>query len=279
MTAWWNGHGVGFDIESDSPDPDDARIITACATIIRPGMAPVVHEWVARPERDIPEGATAVHGITTEWAREHGKPRADAVHDIAHIISGASTLCPLICHNAPYDLTVLDRELRRLGGAGINLHDDGLPMFGHGPQPFAVIDTLVLDKQVDRYRGGKGGRKLTAAAPVYGVELTAEQAHAADSDVRASVQMALAIARRCSMDRDELSELYADRRYPHLMARPFHEIRDLDVVELHRAQIEWAAEQAAGLAEWARANPEKTDIDPSTVDGTWPLRWMREEQV
>ncbi len=276
MTAWWTGSAVGFDLETDGKNPEDARIITACATIIRPGARPDVHNWLVQPERDIPAEATQVHGITTEYGREHGVPRTEAIPDLIKVLEFADMGSPMIIHNAPYDLTLLDRELRRLGGSGINVGDDGLPMLGNGGHTFPVLDTLVLDKHVDPYRPGKGGRQLTPASAVYGVQLGEDDAHSAESDVRASVQMALAIARRCSMRHDDLVALYPGRRKPHEIAANFATLRDIPLARLHELQIEWAREQAAGLAEWARKNPDKTDINPDEVAGEWPVRWIKE---
>lgn len=283
MTRWWNGSCVGLDFESDHRDPEEARIISANVTIVRPGARPVVHDWIVQPERDIPAEAVAVHHITTEYAREHGKPRGDAIADIVAILGAANESTPLVAHNAPYDCTLLDRELRRLSYGHLSQHvDTGLVSiragsgFGEHVTHFPVLDTLVLDKALDPYRPGKGGRRLSNAAPLYGVTLTERDAHTAGADVRASVQMLIEIARRCSMRHDHLVALYPGRRKPHDIAKKFAEVCDLSLVKLHERQVEWAAEQAAGLAQWARNNPDKTDIDPDTVSGTWPLRWWKE---
>ncbi len=276
MTAWWTGSAVGFDLETDGKNPEDARIITACATIIRPGARPDVHNWLVQPERDIPAEATQVHGITTEYGREHGVPRTEAIPDLIKVLEFADMGSPMIIHNAPYDLTLLDRELRRLGGSGINVGDDGLPMLGNGGHTFPVLDTLVLDKHVDPYRPGKGGRQLTPASAVYGVQLGEDDAHSAESDVRASVQMALEIARRCSMHPYDILALYPDRIRPETIADRLIGIREHTLAALHAEQIEWAAEQARSLAKWARNNPDKTDINPDEVTGEWPVRWIKE---
>jgi DNA polymerase III subunit epsilon len=292
VTRWWTGRAVGFDLETDGKDPEDARIITACATLIEPGARPDVRTWLAQPERDIPAEATAVHGITTEYAREHGKPRGDVVADIVTVLAYANAERPVIIHNAPYDLTVLDREMRRLGIGSLfhdfrfatGSHEMALRVDGQQVATFYVIDTLILDKHVDPYRpspldaeGKKLGRnKLINAAPVYGVRLTEADAHAADSDVRASVQMALAIARRCSMRHPDVVALYPGRRKPHEIAANFATLRDIPLPRLHELQVEWAREQAESHAEWARANPGKTDVNPDEISGEWPVRRIKE---
>ncbi|PIT09180.1 DNA polymerase III subunit epsilon [Snodgrassella alvi] len=64
------------------------------------------------PERDIPEEAVAVHGITLEKLNEMNAPVfADVAQQIADYIRGAE----LIIHNASFDEGFLDMEFERLG--------------------------------------------------------------------------------------------------------------------------------------------------------------------
>lgn len=176
MTApWWEGPLVGFDLETTGPDPDTARIVTACVVVDTPGQAPVVTTWLVDPGVEISEGATAVHGITTEHAREHGERALHAVASILSVLDSQDA--PLVAFNAAFDFTVADREARRHGLRPLD------------PEP--VIDPFVLDKQADRYR--RGGRKLTDVAAHYGVDLT--DAHTADADALAAVHVARAIGR------------------------------------------------------------------------------------
>jgi DNA polymerase-3 subunit epsilon len=285
VTAWWTGHAVGLDTETDDKNPDDARIITANVTIIRPGTRPESLDWLAQPERDIPAEATEVHGVTTEHAREHGKPREEVIGGIANTLRVANLYRPVVAHNASYDLTVLDRELRRLDLGSVGTSADGLcaiRMDGREVAAFPVIDTIVIDRHVDTYRPGPvdadgnklpGRNSLGIAAPVYGVELLADEAHAANADVRACLRMLIAIARRCAMPFPQVVELYAGRRKPHEIAGRFGKLRKLSLAELHAAQIGWSAEQAAGLAQYFREHPER-GVDPDDVSGEWPLRRM-----
>jgi DNA polymerase III epsilon subunit-like protein len=67
-----------------------------------------LHKYT-NPEREIDEGAQAVHGITLEFLAD--KPKfADIVDEFLEFINGAE----LIIHNAPFDLGFLNAELRRL---------------------------------------------------------------------------------------------------------------------------------------------------------------------
>lgn len=179
MTApWWDGPLVGFDLETTGPDPDTALIVTACLVFDQPGSDPVSTSWLIDPGCDIPEGATAVHGISTDHARQHGTPAAEAVDAILAALVSVNGQEPLVAFNAAFDFTVLDREARRHGLTQL--------------VPAPVVDPFVLDKQADRYR--RGGRKLTDVTVHYGVQLDA--AHTADADARAAVQVAREIGRR-----------------------------------------------------------------------------------
>ena len=139
-------------------------------------------------------------------------------------IAGGSSI---VAYNAAYDLTLLEREAVRYGHA---------PLPGPGP----VIDPLVIDKAVDRYRRGK--RTLTAAAAHYGVELP--NAHDAGADAVAAGRVAQAIV----------------RAYPELAA--------IAVAELHARQVDWCREQAESYQAWRRANGEPE----FTTSGAWPVR-------
>jgi DNA polymerase III subunit epsilon len=283
VSTWWNGSAVLWDLETDSVDPTDARIITACVALIKPGDRPEIHNYMAQTERPIPDEASAIHGITTEHADTYGRPRELVIADIAAHLALASGeprptmhggLGPVVGHNiGRYDLTVLDREMRRTGVGSLG-HERGMVTVrvdGRQVGAFHVIDTLVLDKHVDPYRKGpaEGGRnRLSVTAEHYGVPIRGN-AHTAEADALAAGRVAWAIARRCGMPVGKVADLYMDRRYPEEVAGRFHDLGALTLPELHHAQIGWAAEQAHGLREYFARNPGKGD--PMGVSGAWPI--------
>ena len=57
-----------------------------------------------------------------------------------------------------------------------------------------MVDPLVLDRHLDRYRRGK--RKLIDMCGTYGVAVDADDLHAADADVLATLDLVHAIAGR-----------------------------------------------------------------------------------
>ena len=68
----------------------------------------VFHVYI-NPERDMPEGAFNVHGLSEEFLRQH--PTFDKVADDFLEFVGSD---PMIIHNAKFDMKFINHELRRL---------------------------------------------------------------------------------------------------------------------------------------------------------------------
>lgn len=234
MTGWHNGPLAAFDVESTGVDTETARIVTA--SILQRGPQDSDQHWLVNPGIDIPAEATEIHGITTEHAKANGLLPWIAVTQITdelHRIFSAGI--PLVIYNASYDCTVLDRETRR-----------------HALQPFAdvlteagglVIDPLVLDKALDRYRRGK--RTLTANCEHYGVKLDA--AHDSTADALGAMRVAWKIA----------------------VAYP--EIAEMAPAELRDFQAKAKADQAASFQDYLRSQGKD-----EVIDGSWPLCMIKE---
>ncbi len=170
--AWLTGNALAFDTETTGADPVTARIVTACATEVGMGGAVERGAWLVNPGVEIPAGAVAIHGITTEVARADGMEPGLAATQIAAILE----LCwkaglPLVAMNATYDLSVLQAELARYGSPPLKV----------GP----VLDPLVIDRGCDRYRKGK--RTLTALAAHYGVKQGEAHSSAGDAITAARI--------------------------------------------------------------------------------------------
>jgi DNA polymerase-3 subunit epsilon len=209
---WHENTLVSFDLETTGVDVETARIVTASIVTIDPLAGSIDQaEWLADPGVEIPAEATAVHGITTEMAREAGRPAAEVCKEIASTLFAAwHAMHPVIVYNASYDLSLLDRECRRYHGDGV----------WHG----SVVDPLVLDKHYDRYR--RGSRKLIDTTRHYGIVLSDQDAHGSSADALAAARVAWCLA----------------KRYP--------ELAGMRLPELHAHQEEWHAEQAAGLQQY-----------------------------
>jgi DNA polymerase-3 subunit epsilon len=191
---WTDAVGV-FDLETTGVDVTADRIVTAHVGLLGPGGAVrASRSWMADPGVEIPEGATAVHGITTAEARAHGRPAAAVIEEIIVALRELFAAgVPVVAYNAPYDFSLLKYEALRHGIPPI---DD----------PSPVIDPLVLDKAHDRYRRGK--RTLEVVAAHYAVPLVG--AHDAAADAIAAGRVAQALAHRFEID-GPLAELHTQQ--------------------------------------------------------------------
>ncbi|KAF5293301.1 hypothetical protein FQR65_LT20098 [Abscondita terminalis] len=209
----WASHLAVFDTETTGVDTAQARIVSATIALLGPsGDTSERYDWLLDPGVEIPDAAARVHGISTEVARSSGTDAQVGVRQIVEqLLEMLERGFPVVAYNAPYDLTLLAAEARR----------HGVPF----PETVApVLDPLILDKQLDRFRKGK--RTLEAAAAHYGVEIGL--AHDAGDDAIAAGRVLQRIAAK-----------YGE-------ALP----RELD--ELHTAQVGWAAAQAADFQSYMR---------------------------
>jgi DNA polymerase-3 subunit epsilon len=281
MTGWADGPLLGLDLETDSPDPEDAHLITAGMMHYVPGHPPTRYSWVAQPTREIPEQAAKIHGYTTERAKEEGQPIGEAIERVADKLGELwSRSCVLICCNSPFDLTIVDRELGRHRDAALDLA--GRP----------VVDIYLIDRAGDPWRSGK--RTLAHLCEHYGVPLTA--AHDSSADIHATMRIAWLQGRRH----------YSRNPWPvGATGTPTADEMEAwsvlssgDPMRLHEAQVRWfrtkalelaafwrtpkaiekiEADHAAGLTtrdeadELIRTLPQRADDVERNADG-WPMR-------
>lgn len=104
-----------FDLETTGVDPETARIVTASFGYLdASGATQDGFQILVNPGVEIPPAATAVHGISTAKAVQDGISPLIALDRICGAMQEARGRdVPLVIFNAPYDLTVLDREIRR----------------------------------------------------------------------------------------------------------------------------------------------------------------------
>ncbi|MGH2899874.1 MAG: exonuclease domain-containing protein, partial [Solirubrobacteraceae bacterium] len=244
---WWRGRLVGFDLETTSPLPEEARIVSASIALCGGGEPTELRSWLVDPGVEIPAEATAVHGISTERARAEGRPAPEAIEEICRALIAAPA-GPLVIFNARYDLTVLDRMLRRLGLGAVS-------DFGRW-----VVDPAVIDKWLDRYRksyprgvtpeqaaerGIPSSRTLGGMCRHYGAEL--DQAHDAGADAVAAARLAFVIAARGQVVRRVRNA--EEGRERAMLRKRWDAVKD-DLQLLHALQVELAIAERARFAEY-----------------------------
>ncbi len=154
---------VLFDTETTGLDPALGHRVVEIAAIELVNDLPTRNYFHALvdPERDMPEDAQRIHGITAAQLR--GKPRfAEIAPDLLAFLGDGN----LVAHNAPFDFGFLDAELARIG----------LPPL----DPARMIDTLALAKA--RFPGLPNS--LDALCRRFEIDLSARTTHNALLDCR-----------------------------------------------------------------------------------------------
>ena len=170
---WFERPLCAFDTETTGPKPKQDRLVTACVARID-GAAVQLHNYIADPGIEIPAEATEVHGVTTEYARTHGRPHHEVVREVAKDLEKAWKQGYVVtAYNAAFDLTLIQK------------HVPGFKIGG------LVIDPYVIDRELDKYR--RGGRKLTDVCAHYGVKQV--DAHQAEGDALAAARLAWKMTR------------------------------------------------------------------------------------
>ena len=135
------------------------------------------HAYV-NPERSMPAGAFAVHGLSDVFLSD--KPVFAAVVEPLLEFLGES---PLVAHNAAFDFGFLNGELERLGLPKVSLD--------------RMIDTLTFART--RHPGAK--HTLDALCVRYGIDLSARSLHGAllDAQLLAQVYVELTGGRQITL--------------------------------------------------------------------------------
>jgi len=228
---WPHGELLGFDLETTGVDRFSDVPVSFALTTWRAGVVVDSSTHLIDPGREIPEGASAIHGISTERARREGWPLGEAVELIAdRLVEASRRGVPVTGIKLDYDLTMLDVQCRALDGRGLDRRGWTGPVF----------DALVLDRRLDRYRRGR--RTLGHLCAHYGVAIG--QAHDALADADASIGVLLAMSRR------------------------FPELFGADPVELFSAQVGWHREWTVSYDAWRRQDGQ-TPLDQR--ESIWPV--------
>ncbi|MDD4930297.1 MAG: DNA polymerase III subunit epsilon [Gallionella sp.] len=162
---------IVLDTETTGLDPKKGHRIIEIAAIELEGRkvsSRHFHHYVD-PEREIDEEAARVHGFT--WDMLRGRARfADIAPGFLEFIAGAE----LLAHNAPFDMSFINNELRLLG----------LP-----PLANPVVDTLKMAREM--HPGKRNG--LDALCSRYEIDNTHRTLHGAllDTELLAEVYFAM----------------------------------------------------------------------------------------
>ncbi len=129
-----NNRQIVLDTETTGLEPSQGHKIIeiGCVEMVNRRLTGNNYHQFLQPDREIDEGAQAVHGISNEFLAD--KPRfADVVRDFIDYLDGAE----LIIHNAPFDVGFINHELKLIGAE-----------YGDVATYCTVIDTLVMARKM-----------------------------------------------------------------------------------------------------------------------------------
>lgn len=232
-SGWLLGPIAALDIETTGLDGADNGIVQYSIGIAKEPGAWQGRSVLVDPGRDIPAEATKIHHITTEQARSEGIPERQALDRITTTLEDLSVMgIPLVVFNAVFDLNFILRRVQVLEGADLT--------YG------TVLDPLVIDRGIDRFRRGK--RNLAALCQHYGFEPDPETAHDAAGDARTALRL-----------------LWHQMTSPIVAEHFGNTLPSLD--DLMVLQRGWYAEHTRHMAEWRARNGEEFQ-EP---DLSWPI--------
>ncbi|WP_405747644.1 3'-5' exonuclease [Streptomyces sp. NBC_01525] len=235
MPCWYDGPLAAFGVGTTGDDSETDRIVAAALAVQEtPGASPALTRWLISPGVEMPEAATAAHGLTAGHLARRGRWPAPAVDEIARALSSqAASGRPVAVLDAPFTLTLLNHEATRHRATSLT---------GYlGSHPLHVLDPLVLDTHLDRYR--KGARTLPDLCAHYDVK-PSDSGHGTGrtaDDVLTVLELVRALGRRFAA---RLARLRPD--------------------ELHTLQTRWYEAQVHDRQTWFPRG--------GAADGQWPMR-------
>ena len=173
-----------LDTETTGMDPmqGDRLVEIGCVEMVNQVRTDRTYHQYLNPERDVPMEAVAVHGLSTEFLKNH-PTFAEVAEEFLAFIGDAE----LIIHNASFDLKFLNAELGTLGYK---------PIAGA-----RVIDSLLLARQ--KFPGAPAS--LDALCKRFNVDNSSRQFHGAllDAELLADVYIELLGGRQRGIFGDE----------------------------------------------------------------------------
>jgi DNA polymerase-3 subunit epsilon len=171
---------IVFDTETTGLNPlgGDRVVEIGCVEMVNHVPTGRTFHVYLNPERDMPEGAFAVHGLSTEFLSD--KPLFAAVaSDFLAFTEGAR----LVAHNAAFDVSFLNAELGRLGYPPLEAE--------------RIVDTLALARRKHPFSPAS----LDALCQRYGIDNARRVKHGAllDAEILADVYVELLGGRQANL--------------------------------------------------------------------------------
>ncbi len=182
---------IVFDTETTGLDPvqGDRLVEIGCIELFNRFPTGRTFHCYFNPERDMPEQAFQIHGLSVEFLKD--KPRfAEKAEELVGFLGEAQ----LVAHNATFDFGFLNAELERAGRAPVNrerMIDTLLLARRKHPGGANRLDDLCVRYAIDNSRRTKHGALLDAEllAEIYVELIGARQAQLVLSQSTAPVEL------------------------------------------------------------------------------------------
>jgi DNA polymerase III subunit epsilon len=222
---------IVLDTETTGLDPSDGHRLVEIGGIELYNCIPtgqVFHHYID-PQRDIPESAYEVHGLSREFLT--GKPLFEHVAEEFLAFVGDAKL---VIHNAEFDMRFLNSELQRVGRPALSAH--------------RAVDTLTLARR--RHPGLPNS--LDALCARYGIDNSRRTKHGAllDAEILAEVYAELNGGRQAALllaagdIRVERPDIIVVRQRP----QPLEPRVSPDEISSHARFVEHLGENAVWLS-------------------------------
>jgi DNA polymerase-3 subunit epsilon len=227
---------IVFDTETTGLDPyqGDRLVEIGCVELLNGFPTGNSFHRYLNPERDIPDGAFKVHGLSGEFLKD--KPLfADICEEFLAFVGEA----PLIAHNAMFDLGFINAELERCKKALL--------------QRERLVDTLMLARR--RYPAGPN--RLDDLCARFSIDASRRTKHGAllDAELLAEVYVELTGKRQSSLGLIDLQVGATPQLVITVRARPAPLAPRLTEAEraAHRAFVATLGDKAIWNDYWAAA--------------------------
>jgi DNA polymerase III subunit epsilon len=172
---------IVFDTETTGLDPKsgDRMVEMGCVEMVNRVPTGATYHAYYNPERDMPAGAEAVHGLSSAFLSDKPLFR-DTAQEFLDFIGDA----PLVAHNAAFDFGFLNNELELIDREPVNLD--------------RMVDTVKIARK--KHPGAKNS--LDALCSRYGVDRSHRVKHGAllDAELLAQVYVELLGGRQIGLE-------------------------------------------------------------------------------
>ncbi len=172
---------IALDTETTGLDPNDGHRVVeiGCVELINHVATGKTYHQYINPERDMPEQAFAVHGLSEEFLSRH-PVFAEVAGDFVAFVGDS----PLVIHNAAFDMGFINAELARAGLEALAME--------------RAIDTVGMARR--KFPGARAS--LDALCQRFDIDISHRELHGAlkDAQLLAEVYLELAGGRQPGLE-------------------------------------------------------------------------------